>query len=211
MKNALLSWTLGLLVMATAPFAIASPLENGDFTPDFTGWSGETTDLANGVLAATPDTDPRFSLLGSGLAKLTTDPNDPDNIYGVDLFQAFDLPSDVTTIEFDFGWEISDPGFDLAEVILTNTADTLDSLLLAEGLTATGAITPFAIDISSFAGKNVQLLFRVEDAGDDVADSITFGNIVINQPAASVPAPTTLALFGLGVAIAGWRRRRAAS
>jgi len=213
MNKILMACCIGLLTLTGAGSSMAAPLVNGDFDTDFNGWSGETTDLTNGTVSVDPDTDPHFSLPVSGGAKLSTDPAGL-NFYGIDLFQAFDVPLDVTTIEFDFGWELSDFGAgDLAQVILTNTADTLDNLLLFDAQSNTGSVfisqSIAGFGPGGFAGKNVELLFRLEDA-DDQVDTITFGSIIINQPAASAPTPTTLALFALGVAVAGWRRRRAA-
>lgn len=204
MKTRLLACSIGLLAMTSAPAAMAN-LINGDFDPDFDGWSGETIDAVDDVQAANPDTSPLFQILGGGLAELTTDPTG-NNFYNVALFQAFDVPGDVTTIEIEGSWSLTDfAGGDLAEIVLTNTANTLDSELLFEALTDSGTFS-LDVDISSYANKNVQLLFRVEDGGDDGQDSFTFGNIVVNQTAA--PAPTTIALLGLGALGLARRRRR---
>ncbi|HCS89755.1 MAG: PEP-CTERM sorting domain-containing protein [Thiohalocapsa sp. PB-PSB1] len=201
MNTRMLACSLGLLAMTGAPVTMAG-LANGDFGSGFAGWSGETEDTISDLISVAPG-GPYFTLLGEGLAELATDPTGV-NTYAVELFQVFDLPGNATTLDFDWSWtltNVSTDPFDLAQAILTNTANTLDSLLLLDATTLTGSGTS-SVDISGFAGKNVELRFRVGDGGDDQSDSFSFGNIVVNQ----APAPSTIALLGLGAL--GLRRAR---
>jgi len=67
------------------------------------------------------------------------------------------------------------------------------------------------IDVSSFAGLNVELKFSLwsDDAADSVYDTtIELRNVDISSSAVIVPVPPAMLLVGLGAASVTWLRRR---
>jgi hypothetical protein len=183
--------------------ANAAAIQNGNFA-SFSGWNG----YADNNVANIGPVDPSlygnlYTLVPGGQARLTTDPLAVDNFFRVDLTQSFAMPA-ATGLSFGYAWTVSSAGTDLpyAFLIDTQTNDMID-LFTAAGVSVlasagSGTLTVnFSDPLLAFnpSGHNVQLLFRIEDNGDNTADSLTIGNIAIT----GVPAPSSVALLAAGL------------
>lgn len=203
MRARVVSGLIAICLMLCLPQgALALPLQNGDLS-SFTGWDGIIYDGADTFVD--PMTDPHFNLVPAGAA-LSND----FFFWEVALFQEFDLPSDVTTLSFDFAWSLTDPDFDFVQAALI---DPITNTFLADLFPATvdfslasnsgNAVT----DVSSLAGQTVTIEFLLQDGDFNEQDIFTVGNIQIET--ASVPEPSTFLLLGIGTLglLLGVRRR----
>lgn len=211
-SRASLAACFGLCALTAAP-VFAVPFSNGDFTPGFADWQAEVEDgdgaftTHDPIIDANPDDG--LAAIGGGMAELTTrDAVDPaDAILSVALFQTFDLPATVTTIEFDYVWTLSDPLEDFIDATLVESANTANFVPLFDSIdteVANGA-GHLSVDVTALAGLEVDLTFYLEDA-NAVADSLQVGNIVINTSA--VPIPAAWSLVALGMLMVGGARMR---
>jgi len=196
MRARAVSGLIAICLMLCLPQgALALPLQNGDFS-SFAGWDGVIYDGSDMVVD--PATDPLFNLAAGGLAELSNDPT----YYEVALYQVFDLPSNVTSLSFDFAWSLTDPSSDFVQAALI---DPITDAFLADLFPATvdfslatnsGTATT---DISAFAGQNVLLEFLLQDGDFNEIDTFSIGNVELQLAAAPVPEPDTLLLFGMGL------------
>jgi len=169
-------------------------LVNGDFSAGFNDWQGSTS--LNGVVvpSAYPD---NFSILSSGLgAKLSTN-RSARNVGNklVELFQNFrvqNLISSSNTLSLSFGHLLLDIDHvdDIYSAHIFDINDMSHNLNLTVGN---------SFDITSFADKQVQLMFSIENNGspDGSNDFLEIGNISINQTSVSIPEPNSLILMGV--------------
>ena len=176
-----------LMLCGTSP---ATPLQNGDFS-SFTGWSGEIQDSTDWYTADLA-TDSHFALTGVGMAQIS---NDLD-YFGVALFQEFDLPSDASTISFDFEWDKTDD-YDMVQATLYDSTysswlDLFPWTTNFDLLTNSGTATT---DVLSLAGSTVTIEFLLEDSDYNTTDWFKIGNINITP----IPEPCTMMLLGTGL------------
>jgi hypothetical protein len=205
------SWALLCAVLISlarlgATEATAAPLQNGDFAA-WSGWSAEitqeTTPNTFVTTAVDPASDPHFTLLGGGMARLANDAT----YFEVVLFQAFDLPADATNVSFDFAWSKTNADVDVVQADLRDSGDSLHDLFPLDvdlfQLTDSGTATT---DISALAGQPVILELILQDGDFDETDTFDVGNIAI----AAVPEPASagLILLALAAMAVGHRRRR---
>lgn|GEM_PF-3037494 len=104
------------------------------------------------------------------------------------------------------------PGSDTFYVYLGGTEifSINNDSLAPDGGTLSGTML---IDVSSFAGPNIELKFSLlsDDAADSVYDTtVELRNNVDISSAVIVPVPPAMLLVGLGVASVTWLRRRRA-
>lgn len=193
------------LALPTA--AANAALTNGDFSAGFDGWSGRavTCTLCDGSDDLATDLNPppgAFSgnfATGADGATIATSYDD-NTVYWTQLWQVFTvdpLMGRATSLALDLtiGVVLSDDVTDLAIAVLQDPAGTLTPVdLLAGG----------PVDITAFAGRQAELYFEVSDFVDGQRDTLTVGDIRIEQ----VPLPATLLLLvpGLGLLAAGRRR-----
>ena len=198
----------GMLALAcTAGPAAAAPLTNGDFSAGFTGWSGQT--IACGDVACTPgadvttDLDPppgAFTLnfdATSGAATIATSFLDND-VYSTSLRQLFDVDEIegrntglALALEIDF--TLTDPDTDLVIAQLTDPNGVLPAKDLLGGGPA---------DITEYVGRTAEIYFEISDFFDGERDTLTVGNISVEQ----VPAPAPLVLLMAGLGLLAGRR-----
>jgi hypothetical protein len=187
---------LAALVLPTA--AANAALTNGDFSAGFDGWSGRvvTCTLCDGTDDAPTDLSPPpggFSgnfQTGPDGATIATSYND-NAVYWTQLWQVFTvdpLMGRATSLALDLTIDVvlSDDVNDLAIAVLQDPAGTLTPVdLLAGG----------PVDITAFAGRQAELYFEVSDFLDGLRDTLTVGDIRVEQ----VPLPATLLLLVPGL------------
>jgi len=171
----------------------AAQVSNGNFAAEFSGWTGQVTDLN---LTTTTDIDPPGSFtsnfeISSGSAVLNTTTLN-NNIWQVFLFQEFMVPNismgQQLTLSYDLSFALSDEAFGDAVFAQLNHGtsfmETIDLLGQSE------------VDITALAGGTAQLLFGIEDL-DDSPDSLILDNVIITV----IPEPSAgmLSLIGLGL------------
>ena len=203
-----LSLAGGVLTLACAAgSAAAAPLTNGDFSAGFTGWSGQT--IACGDVACTPgadvttDLDPppgAFTLnfdATSGAATIATSFLDND-VYSTSLRQLFDVDEIegrntglALALEIDF--TLTDLDTDLVIAQLTDPNGVLPAKDLLGGGPA---------DITEYVGRTAEIYFEISDFFDGERDTLTVGNISVEQ----VPAPAPLVLLMAGLGLLAGRR-----
>ena len=199
---------LGLMLLGAAALLLAgsarATIINPDFSSGFDGWQAQRVDsFTLDVEDVTPEA-PEFTIPGGGVAKLSNS----FDYFEVALFQSFMLGADVVTVAMDYGWMITD-SVDLVQLSLRNLAtnDIADLFDLA-GLDPTdpSGSGRLEVDISAFAGAQVELLGFVQDGDFDEQEMLSFGNIVFASAPVSVPAPASGLLVILGTLLVALRR-----
>ena len=193
--------TLTACLLTTA--AVAGPLQNGDFSSGFDGWTGEVTDDSFVDTQLTPTEMTASSLYqrpGGGAVDLFDD----DTFFHTSIFQAFDLPSidagDTLFLSFGYDWALTDDVdfFDFVQATLdTGGASPID-LFAGIDTAAPSANGIIDFDAASLAGQSVTILFAVDDA-DFQADRLTIDNIIVTHQSAAAPTPGTPMLLILGL------------
>lgn len=203
----------GLLVgTVLSASAIALPLQNGDFSNGangFENWEGTLTDT--NIVETNADFGAHtafYSTNGAGAATLTPD----ETYWSVLLYQIFDVPTTagILTLSFSYDWTISSSTDDfvlgeLEDQAQNNPLSTLSLLDSYTSMPTSGAIN---LDITAFAGREVNLLFLIEDGNDPTNDKLIISNIAITETVVSVPAPPALALLFAGLAGLLYRTKR---
>lgn len=202
---------VGLLALgAFVGTARAGPIVNGDFSAGFGGWSGQVITCNDSACASETPTAvgagagetpfaslPNNYAVVSNTATLTTS-FASDLVYDVLLTQVFDVDTLFTggpagfVLRFVLGFALSDPLGDIATAFLGTT----DGLLTVQLLPGTGPL-----DITAFAGREVQLTFGLTDF-DGLPDGLSISGLAIEQ--VPLPATALLLLTGLGLVV---RRR----
>jgi len=197
-----------LLLFFTWNSALGAPFQNGDFgNGDFTNWNGDLVYTGQ----VNPNTDSHFSIVNvtgqpfTNTANVTNDDTD----WIVTLFQDFTI--DVLNgagwsmdINFWIRWTPTDSTQDSISAELSNLSYT-DSLSLLDNVPTNALLngTWVTQDITSFArtwgGQDVELALTINDGDYLTPDSFLVDNISFNQHA-PVPEPTTILLFGTGLA-----------
>ncbi len=200
----------GLLVgTALSASAMAVPLQNGDFssgTNGFESWEGELDD-GSSYLSLTSDADfgtySNYYSASSSAATLTN----KNDYYHVSLFQSFDVPTTAGTLILSFGyeWFVSNVD-DFVQATLEDVSTNVfyDLATYVPGVSASGTVN---YDITSLAGKNVELYFLVEDGDYAAGDWLRVSNITITETV-KVPAPPVLVLLLTGLAGLLYRTKR---
>jgi len=86
------------------------------------------------------------------------------------------------------------------------TFDDAGAAIAPGSVPTTGTFAPVSL-LSAFNGQDINGLWTLT-IGDDVGfDTLSFHSFTINADIGEVPAPAALALFGLGCAALGLRRR----
>ncbi|WP_201244488.1 hypothetical protein [Halochromatium salexigens] len=221
--NQLLAGSLGLLFTGLSS-AAPLPLKNGDFG-SFEGWSGERFDgtspiTGNELDDVAVDTDNNFrrdAAAGTGTAVNSS------SYSTVDLFQNFTVPDaegGSVWLSFDYGWSMTDSSSDLVSIILFDTTffplvdlvgpsnfPWITPVVAAESNSGSGSLS---YDVTAYENQEVILSAFVDNGDFDTniepitGDSVTIGNITLNQ----VPAPPTAFLLLAGFPlILHWRVR----
>lgn len=177
----------GLLLSSGA----SAGLINGEFSDGLNGWSGDVNyynvdndeEVAAYDINFTEYSDNYFTGLNS--VTLNTSADSSAEYWGIYLFQAFTVADNSSLISLAFD-SIADSAY---VTLVDGNGDLLHDFML-DGLSA---------DISALAGASVALEFGIEDFNYDYDDYLTVSNISISQSANAVSAPSTFALFLLGL------------
>lgn len=195
--------TLIATLLCANSFAFAANLSNGDFSAGFSGWQGETTDLADNTNFINPlpgDYSGNYEA-SSGAAILTTTSNasPPNDIWSIALFQEFTVQAltpqaNPLELSLDLSWDLSNAS-DFFQATLEDKSGNLGLLDLTSAK---------VFDITAWAGHTVEILFLVEDA-DDISDTLTIDNILIST--SPIPIPPAVLLLTTGLAFLGFRKK----
>jgi hypothetical protein len=189
-----------LAALAIPAGAAHAALVNGDFSGGFSSWAGEVfIDGQPGPVAVAPLPGAytgNFSLGADGATLATTFL--ANNVYDVIMYQQFDVDTLAPRntglqLLLDITYFLSD----LADIVTAQLTDP-NGVLSPKNLLGGGPV-----DITEYAGRTAEILFQVADF-DDVAETLTVGNIRIEQ----VPAPAPLALLTAGLGLLAGRRLR---
>jgi len=206
-------WGLGCgaLLCAFAPMAVRADLINGDFA-DFNGWQGTVIDsFTLDATTTDPASGPNFALGGGGTAVLS----DSFEFFTASLRQEFTMNAGATELAFDYGWTLTsdtsnpDLGLDFVQAVLIDTV-TNTVLNLLDGVDTSASLQPMAhamVDVSQYSGRAMAIEFLIQDGDFNEADSFRFGNIAVSGAPVTVPEPSSIGLFGVGL-VAIWLLRR---
>ncbi len=214
MRKIKTTFLLIFILICVAQIAQATPFQNGGFdSGNFTGWTGELTDINYDVFSVDPDSSSYYQIVDSdNKAKLSLD----DTYWQNTLYQDFELdtllPGWTMSISFWLKWSPTDTGDGLS-VTLSDLSDTDTVDLLANvsnndlltGILVTEDITSF---VQTYGGQDVELSFSIWDVDMDPSDTLMIDNISFTQAPAPVPEPSTILLFGAGLAGLGIFQRR---
>lgn len=180
---------------------------NGTFDTDLSGWNVESGVVLHELVGGD----------GKALFKQDDDDEDPSSI----LSQPFTLDPLSLTLSFDREMESFVPGE--TDTFTASLLDSSDNPLVsysgetyfyslnsqsppieetATGVTVTG--NTVSLDVSSWAGDDVKLLFALEHEYDDQFTSVLVDNVSVSL----VPVPGAFVLGSLGLCFAGWRFRK---
>lgn len=225
----LLAVTACAAVIGMAGIAAATPVElveNGNFeTGDLTGWqtSGDVQVSYAGPLASMQGMDDYYALLGKritdGKSTLRQD---------VDL-AGYDLTSVTISFDWAFGyWDNSRSAEDtFISFIRQDDKPALKITMLDLQTSGTGFWNPDfgvaygtftktynLIDDYGYVSEGIRTVFRLSEESDDccftgTASLAGIDNVSIKASVSPVPEPTTMLLFGTGLAgLAGVARRK---
>jgi hypothetical protein len=180
----------------------ASLITNGTFDSDLSGW---TINVLSGNSGVTFD---------NGTAHVGR-PGTP----GVVQFnQPFELPDTSTAIEiaFDYQWQINKPQqtdfffvsfgyYQIGTGFVSSTLLEEASEVANFGNTISFKSTVLVSDVDPRGVfNNAQIDFILRETNPSAETRVQLDNVSVNV----VPAPASLALFGLGLASLAWKRRR---
>jgi len=189
-----------------------------NFDNGFSGWSGQLS--GNGVEVADLTSDPHFSLSGNIATISYSDTSDTywnftlsqnmlaDQLSGAGyhLNMSFYLK-----LEFGLDGNGQTSNFDNHIISATLGSDALlntDDQSIRDRLLTGGM---FTADITNFAGTPSLLAFTLSDFDYSVTDYLRIGDFSFSQVApigAPVPEPSTVLLFGAGLAGLAFYRKR---
>ena len=215
---------LGLLLSVLTSSAFASLIVNGDFeTGDFTGWlvsqSGASTQV---VVPAPGDLDLGQSPTSDFYAFAGNQSGPSQNIF----WQSIIVPDNLltATFSFDYAYQNFAPDFSNPSTLSINNGINqqfrveillgtalFDSVALSDiaysavqtnpGNNALQAWTSFNQDITSalMSLQGQSVLIRFAQADNQGPFDIGFDNVAIVAETTSVPEPSTIAIFALGM------------
>ena len=213
-RNLVISLVVFIL-LTIANQALAVP----NFNNGFSGWSGQLS--GNDVAVADLTLDPHFSLNGNIATISYSDISD--------LYWNFTLSQNMLADQLSgAGYHLNMSfylklglGLDLNGQPSTFDNHIISATLGSDALINTGdqairdrllAGDKFTADITNFAGSSSLLAFTISDFDYSVTDSLQIGDFSFSQVApigAPVPEPSTVLLFGAGLAGLAFYRKRA--
>ncbi len=198
-------FTLGSLVATGSSAALLNP----SFENSFEYWQAEASIDNLGALSTEIGDAADYSGISAGSSSATltnySDQNIGD-IYGLVLFQDFSFdainPGEQLLLSLDVDYGLTD-GFvaDFAFAQLRNLDDNSILDVLDGGV----------FDVTSWIGANTTFEFGLFDGDYQLGDWITVSNLSVDiagtEPPSSVPEPSTLFLFSLGLVAMGVNRK----
>lgn len=198
-KKQIMLSSLFIASMALSNAVSATPIVNGTFDTDLSGWSavlngGDAQQAAGQAVLSTGDDVALYSsVLVQGDDGLFNFPS-PILLGAGDDFFKFDAVFtmlDADTLEAGGGFS------DNLQVWLYDEFDSgLDTLIATIDASTVGS--SFSFNLSSFIGRSVAFSFELNDEDDGFNSQVALDNIRIEQRSVTVPEPSTFLLIILG-------------
>jgi len=214
-RNKLLILYFGILFVFMVSSAYATSFQNGDFSSDFTGWSGEIVDINFTSTTVDPASSDYFNIVSyNNQAQISVD----GTYWCNTLYQDFDMDTIGNgwnmKLSFWIKWAPTDSTYDgLSATLSDQNGQYFVNLLSGISNSSLLSGTNVTVDITSFAqdhgGEQAELAFTLYDWDFNTSDLLNVDNIILTKtPATPVPEPSMVLLLASGLCGLGFLRKK---